>query len=33
MNHSDKFWREMECLCPAYLLAEKWLKQNANLLR
>ena len=33
MNHSDKFWREVERLCPGYLLAEKWLKQNANLLR
>jgi predicted metal-dependent hydrolase len=33
MNHSDKFWQEVERLCPGYLLAEKWLKQNANLLR
>ena len=33
MNHSDKFWQEVERLCPDYLLAEKWLKQNANLLR
>ena len=33
MNHSDKFWQEVARLCPDYLLAEKWLKQNANLLR
>ena len=33
MNHSDKFWQEMGRLCPDYLLAEKWLKQNANLLQ
>jgi predicted metal-dependent hydrolase len=33
MNHSDKFWQEVARLCPNYLLAEKWLKQNANLLR
>jgi predicted metal-dependent hydrolase len=33
MNHSDKFWQEVERLCPDYLLAERWLKQNANMLR
>ena len=33
MNHSDKFWQEVERLCPDYLPAERWLKQNANLLR
>ena len=33
MNHSDKFWQEVERLCPDYLLAEKWLKHHANLLR
>lgn len=33
MNHSDKFWQEVERLCPDYLLAEKWLKQNANMLQ
>jgi predicted metal-dependent hydrolase len=33
MNHSIKFWQEVARLCPEYLLAEKWLKQNANLLR
>jgi len=33
MNHSNKFWQEVERLCPDYLVAEKWLKQNAKLLR
>lgn len=33
MNHSDKFWLEVQKLCPDYLLAERWLKQNAKLLR
>jgi predicted metal-dependent hydrolase len=33
MNHSDKFWQEVERLCPDYLTAERWLKQNAKVLR
>jgi predicted metal-dependent hydrolase len=33
MNHSDKFWQEVERLCPDYLTAEQWLKQNVKLLR
>ena len=33
MNHSDKFWREVACLCPDYPEAERWLKQHAKLLR
>jgi len=33
MNHSDKFWQEVERLCPDYLVAERWLKQHAKLLR
>ena len=33
MNHSDKFWQEVERLCPDYLTAERWLKQNSKLLR
>ena len=33
MNHSNKFWQEVERLCPDYLQAERWLKQNAKLLR
>jgi hypothetical protein len=33
MNHSDKFWREVERLCPGYLAAEQWLKAHRQLLR
>ncbi len=33
MNHSIKFWQEVERLCPDYLSAERWLKQNGKLLR
>ena len=33
MNHSKKFWQEVERLFPDYLQAERWLKQHANLLR
>jgi predicted metal-dependent hydrolase len=33
MNHSGKFWQEVERLFPDYLQAERWLKQHANLLR
>lgn len=33
MNHSDKFWQEVERLCPAYLTAERWLKTNRTVLR
>jgi predicted metal-dependent hydrolase len=33
MNHSEKFWQEVKRLFPDYLLAERWLKQHANLLR
>jgi len=32
MNHSPRFWAEVERVCPDYLSAERWLKQNANLL-
>jgi predicted metal-dependent hydrolase len=28
LNHSGRFWREVERVCPAYLEAEAWLKQN-----
>jgi len=28
MNHSARFWQEVERLCPAYELAEHWLKQH-----
>jgi predicted metal-dependent hydrolase len=33
MNHSEKFWQEVERLFPDYLLAERWLKKHADLLR
>ena len=33
MNHSEKFWQEVERLFPDYLQAERWLKQHSNLLR
>jgi len=32
MNHSEKFWRQVERLCPDYQVAERWLKQNRGLL-
>ncbi len=33
MNHSPRYWREVERLCPDYQTAERWLKQHAPLLR
>lgn len=33
MNHSARYWKEVERVCPAYETAEKWLKQHARLLR
>jgi predicted metal-dependent hydrolase len=33
MNHSEKFWQEVERLFPDYLQAERWLKQHGKLLR
>lgn len=32
MNHSPRFWREVERVCPDYAVAEKWLKQHPGLL-
>jgi predicted metal-dependent hydrolase len=32
MNHSARFWREVQRVCPDYQTAERWLKQNASLL-
>src|SRR5206468_3876846 len=32
MNHSQRFWREVEKLCPEYRTAETWLRENATLL-
>lgn len=33
MNHSARFWSEVERLSPGFKDAEKWLKQNSALLR
>lgn len=33
MNHSARYWQEVERVCPDYQLAEKWLKQHSTLLR
>lgn len=33
MNHSGRFWREIERLCPDYARAEQWLKLHSDLLR
>ena len=30
MNHSPKFWAEVERVCPAYKLHRKWLKDHGN---
>jgi predicted metal-dependent hydrolase len=32
MNHSKRFWREVEHVCPGYKEAERWLKRNSSLL-
>lgn len=32
MNHSLRFWREVERVCPGFEIAERWLKQNGALL-
>jgi len=32
MNHSARFWREVERVCPDYHAAERWLKQHSSLL-
>jgi predicted metal-dependent hydrolase len=33
MNHSSRFWREVERVCPDYTIAERWLKTHADLIR
>jgi predicted metal-dependent hydrolase len=33
MNHSCRFWREVERACPDYETAERWLKQHSALLK
>ena len=32
MNHGNRFWQQVERLCPDYRAAEHWLKQNRGLL-
>jgi predicted metal-dependent hydrolase len=32
MNHSHRFWREVERLCPEFEIAEQWLRKNSSLL-
>jgi predicted metal-dependent hydrolase len=32
MNHSSRFWKEVERLCPEFDQAEKWLKQYSKVL-
>jgi predicted metal-dependent hydrolase len=32
MNHSARFWKEVERVCPDYQSAERWLRQNSGLL-
>jgi predicted metal-dependent hydrolase len=33
MNHSERFWAEVERLCPDYRTAERWLKTHRDFLR
>lgn len=33
MNHSERFWRLVELLCPQYALAERWLNEHSQLIR
>ena len=33
MNHSRRFWSEVEEMCPGYREAERWLKNHSGLLR
>ena len=33
MNHSSRFWREVERACPDFETAERWLKQHSALLQ
>jgi predicted metal-dependent hydrolase len=33
MNHSGKFWREVESLCPDYPQAKKWLREHRQFLQ
>ena len=33
MNHSSRFWEEVERVCPGYARAEKWLRRHGHRLR
>lgn len=33
MNHSKKFWQEVESILPQYKIRKKWLKENSAVLR
>ena len=33
MNHSDRFWRAVAAVCPAWATAEHWLKTHSRTLR
>ena len=33
MNHSPRFWAEVERACPEFRVAEQWLKRHSDLLR
>lgn len=33
LNHSPRFWREVERLCPDFAEAERWLRGHSSLLR
>ena len=33
MNHSERYWQQVERWCPDYATAERWLKQHSALLR
>ncbi len=33
LNHSKRFWAHVEAACPEYREAERWLKENAGLLK
>ena len=33
MNHSSRFWHQVEIVCPDYRTAEQWLRQHSGLLQ
>jgi predicted metal-dependent hydrolase len=33
LNHSARFWKHVETVCPDYQTAERWLKEHSALLR